>query len=132
MLNNMKWIHGSRVLLAAYVLTLLIASCTPSRDLGTAETWIASVSDKLLHVIAYALLAAIAVVARPFNLNRRSLILSIGGVVVLLSVATEVGQAFVPGRTFSWLDASASFSGGVSALILIAGWQEYRARYKDS
>jgi VanZ family protein len=81
---------------------------------------VAALSDKLLHGVEYAGLAALLVLglvhAGAMGLRRAALL------AVLLAAAyggsDELHQAFVPGRDASWLDWAADVSGAVVGGIL--------------
>lgn len=73
-------------------------------------------NDKLGHFLAYGSLAfwtLLSFYKRTFS-NSPILIL----LVVMYGLLMELGQLFVPGRTFSWLDLLANTLGAVLGFIL--------------
>ena len=104
-----------RVLLAGYWLTLLVATHLPKTVAGLP----ADQTDKLIHFVAYAVLAwllATAWQASVGRLNARHLKF-VWMVVVLYGAIDEVTQPIV-GRTLSFADWLADAAGAAVGLIL--------------
>jgi VanZ family protein len=74
------------------------------------EFWSA---DKIYHLLAYAWLAALPIVG--FRNRKTAIIASVS--MVILGALLEIGQAFVPGRTFSLLDMTVNGVGVVAGMI---------------
>ncbi|HHO48258.1 MAG TPA: hypothetical protein ENN06_07370 [Desulfobacteraceae bacterium] len=83
--------------------------------------------DKLLHALAYGVLAGTAVYAFPPETRRRRT-LGVGLAVVIFcllhGLADEFHQSFIPGRTASWADLAADAAG---ALLAVYGWSRFSA-----
>jgi VanZ family protein len=102
----------SRIGLVAWVVVLLWASLAP----GQYVPGMASVSDKLLHLVAYLVLGVLAVFALP----------SIPPLAILAGIAVfglglEVLQYFTGYRTFEWTDFLADVVGagiGMTAALV--------------
>lgn len=86
------------------VLAIAVLSLMPGEELSEVN-----MSDKLGHLVAYAVLAGLAVIAR-----RRASLLRILAMVIGYGVVLEAAQGLMPfGRTASWLDAAANTAGAV-------------------
>lgn len=72
------------------------------------------------HFGLYALLnlAVMSWIARPTPAATRATRFRVTGVLVVLVVIEEVGQAFIPARTFSLLDMAASVTGLLAGLLV--------------
>lgn len=107
----MSWQRTERMwwrcllLLALLVVTALM--WTPAPALPPVSMW-----DKLQHLLAFVGLAALAWLAFP-ACRREGLL----GLLLAYGLLTEVGQAFIPSRSFSWLDWLADSLG--AALVLL-------------
>ena len=99
-----------RVAFIAGVASIMILSLLPERSLPSFE-----VSDKLEHLIAYALVALVAGLAFPTQGTMLTLMILLSG----LSVILELGQYFVPGRSPEIADAMASSAGACIVLFLL-------------
>jgi VanZ family protein len=77
--------------------------------------------DKLAHVLVFAILAASISTAWP-QLNRLTVLL----LVVLIGLADEYHQLFVPQRQPGWDDTLADIAGGVAGILML--WQYRRCR----
>ena len=77
--------------------------------------------DKVLHVLAYALLALMTLRAFQGGISPPRRWMAAGAVLfaVLYGVSEEVRQAFVPERTASALDALADIAGALLAVPLM-------------
>jgi VanZ family protein len=76
-------------------------------------------SDKLLHMIAYAILAALALLGvRRLALEPKRKGAITFAMSALYGAVDEVHQSFVPGRSSSWLDLIADATG--AAMIALA------------
>ncbi len=107
------WLVGLCVMV---VMSLLPGTSAPI-------VWLSPISDKLLHFVAYAVLAVLAGAGAA---NRRAAILPMV-VMAVLGVALDCAQELVPGRGFQWSDVAADESGvlcGVLAGFWVArgGW----------
>jgi VanZ family protein len=96
------------------------------------------VSDKLLHLLAYAGLAV--VIGRavhgglPSRLSRRGVVVTIA-ITVVYGVTDELHQAFVPGRSPDVYDVAADAAGAGVGLIACWAWgiiRSFRARRPPS
>lgn len=77
--------------------------------------------DKLAHILVFAMLAAGISTAWP-RLNALTVLL----LVMLIGLADEYHQLFVPLRQPGWGDALADLMGGLAGLLLV--WQYRRCR----
>jgi hypothetical protein len=85
----------------------------------------ALVSDKLMHLIAYALLAVVVFRAVAGGLPARVTWLSAGFTLLitgLYGLSDEIHQSYVPGRTAELNDLYADIAGAAIALIGCWGW----------
>lgn len=79
--------------------------------------------DKLLHAVAYGVLAATVLFAAPVWLKRKSLVLTAIVAVIfcfLYGMSDEFHQSFIPGRFVSGWDVVADVFG---ALVVAGFWQ---------
>lgn len=81
------------------------------------------VSDKVLHLSAYTVVAAVA----AFGRERKSRALLFGVGLFLLGIALELFQAFVPGRTPDIFDQAANTAG--VCLGILSGWTARNATH---
>lgn len=102
----------ARVGLAAWVAVLMWASLAPAQNIPGG----ASVSDKLLHFVAYLVLGALCVFALP---RVRPLVILAG--VTAFGLLMEVLQLFTGYRAFEWTDLLSDFVGaaiGMTAALI--------------
>jgi VanZ family protein len=110
--------RSRRWLPAAVAFAILAASLLPGSASGAAGGAVGPVGvDKLLHVVGYAVLAAVALAAlrRP---NGRE-VLAVVVLVTAFGGAVELLQAPISGRSVSVLDLVAD---AVGAVLGAAGW----------
>ena len=105
---------------AAYMALIFYLSSLPHPDENLPKFLFEKVSDKVLHVIEYAVLAVLCYrafrrAAGPFVM-RHAVVLAIM-TASFYGVTDEVHQAFVPFRTATWLDWAADTAGGVIGVI---------------
>jgi VanZ family protein len=114
-------VAGHAVIFMAIWATGLIALAPLSLLPGTAPpvgVWDLDLSfDKILHVIAYGGAAGIPMLALR---QKQWRIVGIG-VALLASLAYEIGQSFVPGRSFGYDDLLANL-GGVALGVVLGLW----------
>ncbi|MBM9616205.1 VanZ family protein [Desulfobulbus rhabdoformis] len=83
-------------------------------------------SDKLLHMLAYAILGGAYLLGlKPFWRERFPFV--VGSTLVLCLVyglLDEYHQSFIPGRSVSGGDVAADFLGGVMAVLLLFAWRK--------
>ena len=106
-LLRVAWLAGLGLLVLG---SLLPGSAAPI-------AWLSRFSDKLLHFLAYAAVAALGVASAR---NRRAMLRSVL-IVFFLSVALDCLQWFVPGRTFEVGDLVANMA-GLSCGVLFIVW----------
>lgn len=105
----MLWLGG---LIALAPLSLLPGTAPP------VGVWDMDLSfDKVLHVIAYGGLAGIPMLALAHRRWRAAGV----GVALLASLIYEVGQSYVPGRSFGYDDLFANL-GGVALGVALGIW----------
>ncbi len=84
------------------------------------------INDKAVHGIEYFILFLFTVHAflgaKSSRLHSRPLLYALGWC-LLMGMATEISQAFVPGRTASFLDWAADVAGGLLAMFLYRLWK---------
>lgn len=103
------WLGG---LIALAPLSLLPGTAPPT------GVWDVDLSlDKFFHVIAYGGLTGIPMLA----LTRRDWLSACVAVVLVAAFAYEIGQGFVPGRSFGYDDLIANI-GGVSLGVVLGIW----------
>jgi VanZ family protein len=103
------WVVG---LIALAPLSLLPGTAPP------VGVWDIDLSfDKILHVITYGGAAGIPMLA----LRRKQWRLAGVGIALLTSLAYEIGQSFVPGRSFGYDDLLANL-GGVALGVVLGLW----------
>jgi len=103
------WLGG---LIALAPLSLLPGTAPPT------GVWDVELSlDKLFHVVAYGGLTGIPMLA----LARRDRLIAAVAIVLLAGVAYEIGQGFVPGRSFGYDDLIANI-GGVVLGVVLGAW----------
>jgi VanZ family protein len=73
--------------------------------------------DKILHIIAYGGAAGIPMLAMTSKRWRTAGV----GVALLASLAYEIGQSYVPGRSFGYDDLLANL-GGVALGVVLGAW----------
>jgi VanZ family protein len=97
------WIVACRILFLVTLVLLVVGSLTPAQHVPAVTA-----QDKVLHFAAYAVVAVLAVLSIRSPRNRM-----IGlAALVVLGVALELAQIFVPGRSFDLWDLAAN-GGGV-------------------
>jgi VanZ family protein len=100
------WVGG---LIALAPLSLLPQTTPP-----TAIAGIELSLDKVFHFIAYGGLAGLAMLV--FDRDRRRCYAL--GIVLVAALAYEIGQLWVPNRSFGWDDLAANTGGYVAGLLL--------------
>lgn len=110
------------------ILWLSLDSSPPNIDLG-ALTW-----DKLEHAAAYALLTLLGLPALgPFFRHRRTAVLAVLTISILLGAALEIGQGVLTSTRFADpLDLLANTLGALAALAIFHLPQLRAARRKQS
>lgn len=85
--------------------------------------WLSHISDKVLHFVAYAVLAVLAAAGAE---NRRAAIVPMV-LMIVLGLALDYAQQLVPGRGFEWSDVAADEAGLLFGML--AGfWVARRAQ----
>lgn len=116
MIRN-KVIFGLTVALA-FIIAYLSLSPKPA---------VTASNDKLGHFIAYSTLAFFAL--RSFHLITNRRVLEVLLMVILFGLLMELGQLFVPGRSFSKMDIVANISGALLGWIIYGLLQKTRSKY---
>jgi len=106
----------ARICFAAGIIIVVVGSLNPQHTSMPLQ-----VSDKLVHILAYAMLGVAGAVGYP---QRSMTVILIGGL-TLLGGAIEIAQIYVPGRDGTLLDVAANAVG--SALGVAAG-RRFRSR----
>lgn len=79
-------------------------------------------TDLLGHFLLFGTLSGFVVLFARSQLQ----ILSLAAITIVLSIALEVGQAFVPNRFFDLADVAANIAGGIGgcllALLIFRAW----------
>ncbi|HOC58727.1 MAG TPA: VanZ family protein [Smithellaceae bacterium] len=99
--------------------TVIYVSLLPQVELPV-DFWNA---DKAYHLTAYAWLSALAMLS--FSVRRTALFFSFS--LIILGVLLEIGQLFIPGRSFSFLDIAANSLGVLAGIFVfhqICWWRE--------
>ena len=112
---------------AAYMGLIFYLSSLPHPDEELPKFLFETLGDKLLHVIEYAVLAALCYRAFRRVIGRSNARVAIVITIVaasLYGVTDEVHQAFVPFRTATWLDWVADTAGGVIGAVGYARFVE--------
>jgi VanZ family protein len=94
------------VILGSWIISILLVSyysLTPRLEFPV-DFWNA---DKVYHLLAYGWLAILPIFG--YATKKRALIASVS--MIFLGIGLEIGQFFVPGRTFSFLDILANSLG---------------------
>jgi VanZ family protein len=105
------WVRsGLRLAFAAAVLAIVVLSLMPSESLPRV-----GISDKLQHLAAYAVLAALGWLGFPTRRAALRLMLFLP----LLGIALEFGQMFVPNRSAEVIDAVVNALGAYLVLVPI-------------
>ena len=94
------------VILGSWIISILLVSyysLTPSLEFPV-DFWNA---DKVYHFLSYGWLAILPIFG--YAKKQRALIASVS--MIFLGIGLEIGQIFVPGRTFSFLDILANSLG---------------------
>ncbi len=89
-------------------------------------------ADKILHALAYGILAATAihaVKARHFKLKTQHIWRSALAISVLYGISDEIHQYFIPGRFMSGWDILADAAG---ALVTVLIWRRYHRPRQSS
>lgn len=110
--------------LTACIVTIMIASLIPSRDIPKVH-----VSDKLVHGLMYAGLGWLMV--RAWVRDRRAsgaAVLIVAGVCSAWGFYIECLQSLTPDRGFDLIDQSANTMGAVFGVGLWVGWQRVFSR----
>ncbi len=109
---------------------IFIQSSFPSPDMGPDFP----LKDKLLHLVTYAVLAALMV--RGFGLSSHSFAANTGILILSVLLATAYGvsdewhQSFVAARVADPKDLLADFTGSVFGAVSFFGfWKKYKTRY---
>ena len=111
----------ARIGLAAWVVVLMWTSLAPAEYVPGA----ASVSDKVLHLVAYLVLGALCVFALP---RVRPLVILAG--ITAFGLLMEVLQYFTGYRAFEWTDLLSDVIGaaiGMTAALIVADVLRRRA-----
>ena len=98
-----KWSRIIRVLWGISISIVIYYSLMPQVDFPV-EFWNA---DKLYHCAAYGWLAVLPMMG--FTLRRFALPAALS--MIILGILLEIGQYYIPGRTFSLLDITANSLG---------------------
>jgi VanZ family protein len=98
----------SRYIFAAGMVAVVVLSLLPGKDMPSV-----GVSDKIEHVVAYALLGLAGGLAFP---TRRAMLLLLV-LLPILGIALEVAQLFVPERSAEVADALAGWIGTSLTLL---------------
>jgi len=120
----MKFSKWSRIILLLWGISICVViyySLIPQVEFPI-DFWNA---DKLYHCAAYGWLAVLPIL----GLAKRRLAMSAALSMIILGVLMEIGQHFVPGRTFSLLDIAANSLGVVLGIFL---GNYVRTRCKDA
>lgn len=101
---------------------IFILSHTPGNALPHAVNGV----DKLVHILMYTTLgiAALWAVRRRFRQSAQVTTLLVILFCVLYGISDEFHQYFIPGRTPSFFDLLADFTGGVLAVTLWSLWSK--------
>lgn len=116
---------------AAYMALIFYLSSLPHPDEQLPEFLFEKLGDKVLHVIEYAVFAALSYrafrrAAGPYA-ARYAVVLA-AAAASLYGATDEVHQAFVPFRTSTWLDWAADSAGGVAGAFTAQRVMEHRAK----
>ena len=116
---------------AAYMALIFYLSSLPHPDEQLPKFLFETLGDKLLHVIEYAVFAALSY--RAFRraggpYAARYAVVFAAAAASLYGVTDEVHQAFVPFRTATWLDWVADTAGGVLGAVTAQRVMERRAK----
>lgn len=115
----MQQVRFWSVLAALYAIAIFIGSAIPAPDLPEV---VSAVSDKVLHLLEYAILGFL--VHRAMCTQRRWSALARNAVVMTVVIAIvygasdELHQSFVPGRTADFLDWIADSAGAAIGIAL--------------
>ena len=90
-----------------------------------------SFQDKVVHALAYGVLAALLLAARRPGADGYSRAQILGSILIasLYGITDEWHQSFVPGRTSSVKDWLADAAGILVALVVLAVWERWRSRH---
>ena len=114
-----------RVVTFVYALALIVVTMLPSG--GALGGWDEDITPSLqntLHVPAYALLAALVMLAMVPDVGAGyGRILLVALCCCLFGIALEFVQAFIPGRSASLIDAALNVIGVLTGGALAIGWQ---------
>jgi VanZ family protein len=116
---------------AAYMALIFYLSSLPHPDEELPKFLFEKLGDKFLHIIEYAVLAALC-----YRAFRRAAGPFAAGYAVLLSIVTtslygamdEIHQAFVPFRTATWLDWVADTAGAMIGALAARRFMERGAK----
>lgn len=117
------------VLAGGYAVLLLYVGGRPGSELPLPSR-MPPHADKVLHFLAYGLLAALLFRAvYPLNPHRPPRMKAAPWIVVLVPTAVgivdEIHQLFVPGRTAELLDVVADALGAVAVLLVGLAWRRH-------
>lgn len=96
-----------------------------SSEPDVAEVATALVSDKILHGLAYALLAVLVTRALSGGLPRRlrgSHVIAAILITIAYGASDEFHQSFVPGRSAEWIDLLADAGGALTGTAACWAW----------
>jgi VanZ family protein len=111
--HNMEFSKWSQIILFLWVISICIViyySLIPHVEFPV-NFWNA---DKLYHCAAYGWLAVLPIMGFPLRRFALPAALSM----ILLGVLLEIGQYYIPGRSFSLLDIAANSLGVILGIIL--------------
>jgi VanZ family protein len=106
----LSWLFWGRAAFVCAALALAVASLTPSDYLPHH-----SAKDKVLHFVGYAVLAVFALQV----IRNRSRQAGCMVILVVMGIALEFGQMFVPGRSFELWDMAANGCGVYAAFLTV-------------
>ena len=102
-----------RAALAVAVVLITTLMWLPTSSLPAVNMW-----DKLQHALVFAALAVLALQAFPQALLRNILL-----ALLMYGFITELGQAFIPSRSFSFGDLLADALGALIIFVVPAAWR---------
>lgn len=105
-----KWSRSILFLWGISICAVIYYSLMPTVEFPV-DFWNA---DKLYHCAAYGWLAVLPII----GLSMRRLALSAALSMIVLGILLEIGQYYIPGRTFSLLDIAANSLGVVLGIFL--------------
>ncbi len=105
-----------RVAAVSCVVVLAILSLIPGQDLVRTDLAKLGYGKQAEHFIAYFGATTIIGLAYPARIRRLPLALAL----ILYATALEIGQLYVPGRSASFMDFSASAAGVIAGALLLS------------